>query len=56
MRGGIAVIALLTAVCAHADVGPRLTDAEFFTMLDPTYPGLEKVEAAVIDRGDGRRG
>lgn len=27
--------------------GPRLSDEEFFAMLDPAWPGLEKVRAAV---------
>ncbi|MDH7601398.1 MAG: alginate lyase family protein [Armatimonadota bacterium] len=41
----LALIGLTTS--AAADFGPRLTDEEFFSMLIPGYPGLEKVEKAV---------
>lgn len=49
----LAIIAMMASRCALAEPGnaqvegPRITDSEFFEMLDLDYPGLDKVKAAV---------
>lgn len=39
-------VLLGATLTVNADVGPRITDAEFFGMLDPDWPGLEKTSQA----------
>lgn len=47
MKAVLMALTLMTPVCSQADTGPRLTDAEFFAMLDPGRPELAKtIEAA----------
>lgn len=47
MKGACVLILLAWAMIARADTGPRLSDEEFFSMLQLDLPGLEKVAEAV---------
>ena len=52
----LAILLFGSSMCIgeQADTGPRMTDAEFFSALNPDYPGLEKVKAA-INLGDTQK-
>lgn len=44
---GVCVMAVSASSDAKIE-GPRITDSEFFSMLDLDYPGLEKVKSSVV--------
>lgn len=47
MKAMFVAVLVTSAIASFADAGPRLTDAEFFSMLDPDRPGMEKTIQAV---------